>query len=215
MNDARVFLRPVGNPLPLSFFALAVATLTLSGMQLGWVPAREGKDVALILIGFVFPLQLAAMVFAFLARDGAAAGACGLLAGAWLVTGLVTITSPPGVTSNALGLFLSAVALLLLAPAAASGSSMAAAAAVFAGAALRFAVTGVYEFTAAGSWEDIAGIVGLVLFVLAAYAGLAMTFADARQGSGPLPVGRSESGRPVDSAPTDHLDREPGVRPLL
>jgi uncharacterized protein len=215
MNDVRVVLRPVGNPLPLAFFALAVGTLTLSGMQLGWVPAKEGKDVALALIGFVFPLQLAAMVFAFLARDGAAAEAFGLLAGAWLVTGLVTITSPPGATSNALGLFLLAVALLLLAPAAASASSKAVAAAVLTGAALRFAVTGVYEFTASGGWEDVAGIVGLALFALAAYAGLAITLADARQGSGPLPVGRGEADRPVASAPTDHLDREPGVRPTL
>jgi uncharacterized protein len=127
----------------------------------------------------------------------------------------VTITSPPGTTSNALGLFLLAVALLLLAPATASASSKAVAAAVLTGAALRFAVTGVYEFTAAGGWENIAGIIGLALFVLAAYAGLAMTLADARQGSGPLPVGRGESGRPVDSAPTENLDRAPGVRPLL
>jgi len=214
MNDPHVVLRPVGNPMPLAFFALATGTLTLSGMQLGWVPASESKDVALVLIGFVFPLQLVAMVFAFLSRDGAAAEAFGLLAGAWLVTGLVTITSPPGSTDRALGLFLFAVGLLLLAPAAASASSRAVATAVLIGAALRFAVTGLYEFTAGGGWEDAAGLVGLGLFLLAAYAGLAFTLADARGGSGPLPIGRGGDGRPLEADPGE-VAGEPGVRPLL
>ena len=51
MNAAeRVILRPVGNPLPLGFLALAAATLLVSGLQLGWVDSSQGKDVALVLI---------------------------------------------------------------------------------------------------------------------------------------------------------------------
>lgn len=214
MSDgARVFLRPLGNPAPLAFFALAAGTLTLSGMQLGWIPATEGKDVALVLIAFVFPLQLVAAVFAFLARDGAAGEGFGLLAGTWLAIGLVTIASPPGSTSNALGIFLLAVGLLLLAPAGASISSKKAATAVLACAALHFAVTGVYELSGSGAWENIAGIVGLALFALAAYAGLAMTLADVRHGAGPLPVGRG-GGHPLEVDPAE-VEHEPGVRPLL
>ncbi|HET7589661.1 MAG TPA: hypothetical protein VFK14_05700 [Solirubrobacterales bacterium] len=205
----------MGNPLPLAFLALGVGTLTLSAIQLGWVPAGEGRDVAIVLIGFVFPLQLVAMIFAFLARDGAAAGGIGMIAGHWLVIGLVMISSPPGSTSDALGVFLLGASWLLLVPASASLPAKSLAAAVIAGAALRFAATGIYQLTGSGGWEDVAGIVGLALFVLAFGAGLAMTLTDARGGEAPLPVGRAEGGKPVDADPRQGLDREAGVRPKL
>jgi hypothetical protein len=38
MAVSRIVLRPVGNPLPLGFLALAVATLGFRALQLGWVP---------------------------------------------------------------------------------------------------------------------------------------------------------------------------------
>jgi succinate-acetate transporter protein len=52
---ARIVLRPIGNPLPLGFLALAAATVLVSGLQLGWLATDQGRDVALILIAFVFP----------------------------------------------------------------------------------------------------------------------------------------------------------------
>jgi succinate-acetate transporter protein len=210
-----VFLRPVGNPVPLGFFGLAAGTMTLAAMQLGWIPAGESKDVALVMLGFVFPLQLVATIFAILARDGAAAEGVGLVAGGWFVVGLVMLTSIPGSTSNTLGIFLLTVGLLLLGPALASASTKTAAAAVFLGAGIRFALTGVYELTASGTWEDIAGIAGLVLFVVAFYAGLSLTLADSCHGAGPLPLGRAEGGYPIGSDPAEQISREPGVRPLL
>lgn len=215
MNEPRVFLRPVGNPAPLGFFALAVGTLTLAAMQLGWVPSSESKDVALVLIGLVFPLQMVATVFALLARDGAAAEGLGLSGGGWLVIGLVTLTSPPGSTSNALGVFLLTIGACMLVSSIASASSKTVAAVIIAGVGLRFATTGVYELSADGSWETIAGICGLGLFALAFYGGLAMTLADARQGEAPLPIGRGPGGKPVESAPAAGVEREPGVRPKL
>jgi succinate-acetate transporter protein len=66
---ARIVLRPIGNPLPLGLLALAAATLLVSGLQLGWLQPTEGSDVALILIAFVFPLQLLVAVFGYLGRD--------------------------------------------------------------------------------------------------------------------------------------------------
>ena len=39
-------LPPIGNPLPLGFLGLAGATLLVSGLQLGWLDASQGKDVA-------------------------------------------------------------------------------------------------------------------------------------------------------------------------
>jgi succinate-acetate transporter protein len=79
-----VFLRPLANPLPLGFLALAGATLLVSGLQLEWLQPSDGMDVALILTAFVFPLQLVASVFGFLARDVVAGTGMGILAGTWL-----------------------------------------------------------------------------------------------------------------------------------
>src|SRR5205085_5196786 len=62
-DAARIVLRPLGNPLPLGFLALAAGTLLLSGLQLGWLQPSDGQDVALILIAFVFPLQLLSATF--------------------------------------------------------------------------------------------------------------------------------------------------------
>jgi succinate-acetate transporter protein len=210
-----VFLRPIGNPLPLAFFALAIGTLSLSSLQLGWIPTSEGDDVALVMVAFVFPLQFVAAVLAFLARDGPVGAAIGLIAGSWLVIGLVTLTAPPAATSDALGIFLLALALQLTAPVLSSLSSKTVAAAIVGGAAIRFAVTAVFELTGSGTWEDVAGIVGVALFVLAFYGGLGFELADARQGRGPLPVGRNGGDPGFGSEPAGTVDREAGVRPLL
>jgi succinate-acetate transporter protein len=212
---AEVFLRPLGNPIPLAFFALAAGTFTLAALQLGWIPAGQSRHVALVLVAFVFPLQLVAALLAFLARDGSTGAGVGLVAGGWLTIGLVTLTSPPGSANTTLGVFLLALALQLIAPVLSAIPSKAVAAAVVAGTALRFALTAIYELTGSGTWETIAGIAGIALFVLAFYGGLAFELADAHHGSGPLPIGRGEDGHPVDSDPTHHIDRAPGVRPLL
>jgi succinate-acetate transporter protein len=215
LGSAGIFLRPLGNPVPLAFFALAAGTLTLAAMQLGWFPSSEADAVAVVLIAFVFPLQLLATIFAFLARDGAAAEGMGLSGGGWLVIGLVTLIWPPGATSDALGIFLLAAGVCLVLSATASLSSKAAAAAVIAGTGLRFILTAVYELSGSEGWENIAGIAGLALFLLALCAGVAMTFEDARQGDAPLPIGRGEGGEPVESSAVDGVEREPGVRPKL
>ena len=51
----RITLRPIANPLPLGFLALAGGTLLLSGLQLGWVEPAESHTLGLILIAFVVP----------------------------------------------------------------------------------------------------------------------------------------------------------------
>jgi uncharacterized protein len=57
LTHATVMLRPVGNPLPLGFLALAAGTVLVSGLQLSFIEPSEGKKVALILLAFVAPLQ--------------------------------------------------------------------------------------------------------------------------------------------------------------
>src|SRR5215210_7422350 len=97
---ARVVLRPIASPLPLGFLALAAGTLLVSGLQLEWLAPDQGGDVALIVLAFVFPLQLVACVFGFLGRDVVAATGMGLLSGTWLAIALVTLVAPsPGATS--------------------------------------------------------------------------------------------------------------------
>jgi len=74
--------------------------------------------------------------------------------------GLVKLTSDPGSTSDALGLFLLVAAIAMLIPAAA-GSGKLIPCVVLATNALGFATTGLYELTASPTWQDIAGIAGL------------------------------------------------------
>jgi succinate-acetate transporter protein len=199
-------LRPIGNPLPLGFLGLAGGTLLVSGLQLGWLDQSQGKDVALMLITFVFPLQLITAIFGYLGRDVVVGTGMGVLAGSWLSIALVMLTSPPGSTSDALGLLLllSGIGLLIAAIAAASGKLVATA--VLGTAAVRFACTGMFELTASSTWEDIAGVVGLVLFALGVYAALAIALEDTRRAT-VLPTGRRGAGLGVAE--------EPGIRPQL
>jgi uncharacterized protein len=202
----RVFLRPIGNPLPLGFLGLGGGTLLVSGLQLGWLDPEQGKDVALMLIAFVFPLQLIASIYGFVGRDVVAGTGMGVLAGSWLSVALVMLTSPPGSTSDALGLLLllSAVGLAIAAFVASAGKLVATA--VLGTAAVRFACTGMYELTASGTWEDIAGVVGLVLLALGVYAALAIALEESRRAT-VLPTGRRGAGLGVSE--------EPGIRPQL
>jgi uncharacterized protein len=215
---ARIVLRPIGNPLPLGFLALAGATLLVSGLQLGWLAPDQGKDVALVLIAFVFPLQLVASVFGFLGRDVVAGTGMGVLAGTWLSVGLVILTSPAGATSDALGLFLLVAGAAMLVPAAGASTGKLAAFAVLATTALRLVVTGLYQLTAIGSWENVAGVIGLVLCVLAMYAAVALALEDANRET-LLPVGRRGAGRESLEAGFDdqltRIEREAGVREQL
>jgi succinate-acetate transporter protein len=204
--DRVEMLRPIGNPLPLGFLGLAGGTLIVSGLQLGWLDQSQGNQVALMLIAFVFPLQLLTSIFGYLGRDVVAGTGMGVLAGSWLSIALVMLTSPPGSTSDALGLLLllSAVGLVIAAVAAASGKLVATA--VLGTAALRFACTGMFELTASGTWEDIAGVVGLVLLALGVYAALAIALEEAHRAE-VLPTWRRGLGR--------DLSEEPGIRPQL
>jgi succinate-acetate transporter protein len=199
-------LRPIGNPLPLGFLGLAGGTLIVSGLQLGWLDQSQGTQVAVMLIAFVFPLQLLTSIFGYLGRDVVAGTGMGVLAGSWLSIALVMLTSAPGSTSDALGLLLllSGVGLLIAAVAAASGKLVATA--VLGTAAVRFACTGMFELTASGTWEDIAGVVGLVLLALGIYAAMAIALEEAHRET-VLPTGRRGAGTGVAT--------EPGIRPQL
>jgi succinate-acetate transporter protein len=218
LERVQVVLRPLGAPLAIGLFGLGAATLVLAGLQLGWVGEPEGRQVAAALVGFAFPAQLLAGVFAMLARDGAAATAMLTLSLTWLVVGSTLWISAPGSTSDALGLFLAfaATALTLCAVTTALGKLVPAA--VFGVAALRFGLTAVYELSGRAAWEDAAGVVGLGLFALAMYAGWAVALEESK-GRALLPLGRRAGGRlAVDGSLFEQVRRvsgEPGVRAEL
>ena len=214
---ARVFLRPIASPLALGFLALSGATLVLSGSQLGWVPPSETNYVAFALMAFAFPLQLLSCIFGFLARDAAATG-MGILAGNWLVTGLVKYASTPASTSAALGTFLVFAGAALLIPAIGASFGKLIPALVLLTAGLRFLLTGVYQLTANTGVQSAAGIVGLVLLGIAFYAALALEIEGVRHKT-LLPVLRVGAGKAsIEGNPNGQLEsvkREPGVREQL
>lgn len=215
---ARVTLRPIGNPLPLGFLALSGATLLVAALQLDWIAPSEGETVGLALIAFVFPLQLLTSVFGYLGRDVVTGTGMGILAGTWLTVGLAMLTSPPGATSDALGLLLLVSGVAMLVPAAAATGGKLAATAVLATTALRLLTTGIYELTSAAPWKDLTGVIGLLLLAVALYAALAMALEDAR-GATVLPLGRRGDGREAlhggIESQLEHIEHEAGVRKQL
>ncbi|MGE5617392.1 MAG: hypothetical protein ACM3UX_00495 [Candidatus Woesearchaeota archaeon] len=211
----RVFLRPIGSPLTLGMSGLAIASLVQSGLDLHWIAKEQTMKVGLILLAVPFVLQVIASVLAYLARDGAAGAALGVLATSWLAVGLVHITSSPGSRSGALGLMLLASAGMLSLAALSVGVAKPLPGLVFLIEAIRFAIAGIYELGGVTTWGNVAGIVGLVVVGGAAYSALAFEL-EGQQRRPVLPTFRRGRGRaavlgPVDAA-VDDVFHDAGVR---
>jgi hypothetical protein len=104
------------------------------------------------------------------------------------------------------------------APAPSATASKLVPALVLSTAGLRFLLTGIYQLTASDAWEDVAGIVGLVLGAFALYAAYAAEYEDVlkhplltlgRRGKGELAVKGTYSQQIAEVA------HEPGVRQQL
>lgn len=209
-----IFLRPIGSPLTIGLSGLAIASLVQSGLDLGWIAKTQAVQVGLVLLAVPFVLQLVACVFSYLARDGATGACVGVLSTTWLAIGLIHIVSP-GATSGALGLLLLSAGGVLALSACATFVGKLLAGAVFLTAAVRFALSGIYELSSNSTWQDVSGIVGLVVCGLAAYGVLAFelegqkrkpvlpTF---RRGRGELSVSGGWNGQ------LDGIEHEAGVR---
>lgn len=213
-GTARVYLRPLGTPLPLGFVGLAVATSLVACFNLGWVPTAEQHQVALVLMGFAFPLQILATVLLFLARDAPSGAGIGVQSVTWLALGLLLYTSRPGALSAAVGVFLLAAAGALLPSALTSALSKLVPGLVMSGTVLRFVLTGLYEELGGTGWEHAAGWEGLVLAGAAIYAALASDLEGSLRRT-VLPLGRRD---PLEQHVADQfpqLEREPGVRQQL
>lgn len=214
-GEARIFLRPLGTPLPLGFVGLAVAAAVLSSFNLGWIPPAEQHQVALVLMAFAFPLQLVAMILLFLARDAPAGAGIGVLSVTWLVLGLLLYTSRPGSLSLTASIFLFAAAAALVPSAVTASLSKLVPGLVMLSSALKFVLTGLYERYGGVTWAHVAGWEGIVLAALAVYAALASDLEGSLHRD-VLPLGRRGPGRKaIRQDLLDQLadlEREPGVR---
>lgn len=194
---------------------LAIASLLESGLELRWVSVSQTTEIGLILLAVPFVLQLLASVFSYLARDGSAGAAVGVLATTWAAVGLVHIVSSPGSRSGALGLLLLCAAGMLAISALAASSGKPLLGLVFLTTALRFALSGIDQLGGVSAWRHVAGIVGLVVVGLASYCVLAFELED-QQRRPVLPTFRRARGalamRDGTPAPLDGVTREAGVR---
>jgi succinate-acetate transporter protein len=211
----RIVLRPIGSPLTIGMSGLAIASLVESGLDLHWVPTTQSVQVGLILLAVPFVLQLLASIFSYLARDGSAGAATGVLATTWLALGLLHIASGSAGASASLGLLLVASAGVLALSVVVVSSTKPLPGAVFSLAALRFAIAGVYNLSAADTWKTVAGIAGLIVCAGAAYCVLAFEL-EGQQRRPVLPTlrrGRAALA-PNDEfgAQADGISREAGIR---
>ena len=218
MNDSpapRIFLRPIGSPLTLGLSGLAIASLVQSGLDLHWLALDQTHDVGLILLTLPFLLQLVACVLSYLARDGAAGAAVGVLSTSWLAVGLVHVTSLPGTRSGALGLMLVAAGAVLLVSGVAVGVGKPLVAGVFLLAALRFIAGGIYYLGGPSFWQDAGGLIGLGVAGMAAYGVLAFEL-EGQLHHPVLPTLRRGRGAAAitddPGAAIDGVVSEPGVR---
>lgn len=211
-------LRPLGSPTGLGLFGLAAATITLSGLQLGWVPVGETTTVALVLVGFAAPAQLLSSVLAFVARDAVIGAAMAVLSLTWLSTGLVLLTSEAGARSGALGLFLLSSAVAVFLTGVTGTLSKVATGAVLLTAAVRLGLTSAFQFTGREWLETAAGLLGVVVAILAVVVAWASELEDA-DAPFSLPLGRRAKGlEAVQGSLSDQVSgvaTEPGVRARL
>ena len=99
----RIVLRPIGSPLPLGFFTVAIDNVLVSTLQWGMVPGTDRRAVALIVFP-AFIVQAIAGLFALSARDSIAGTLMLSFATTWLIDALVFFVDPPGAAA-ALGVF--------------------------------------------------------------------------------------------------------------
>ncbi len=224
MNDqpdaavpARVFLRPIGTPLPLGLAGLAIASLVQSGYDLHWVPHSQSLKVGLVLLAVPFFLQFLAAIFSYLARDGATGSALGVLSASWLAIALIHLSSASGQRSGALGLMLLASSGVLVLAALAAIVAKPLPTLVFVLVALRFACAGIYELGAPHVWAQVAGILGLVVSGAAGYCVLAFDL-EGIYHRAVLPTLRRGRARAAltgnASTAVDDVVHEPGVRQI-
>jgi succinate-acetate transporter protein len=216
-EQTRIMLRPIGSGLPLGFFSFGIGMLLLGCSGVGWIPVAEQKDVGMMLMAFVFPLEAIATIVAFLARDTVGATTLGLFTTSWLSLGWADQSSPPGTTSVTLGIYLFGFGTAALLLGLMSIRSKPFFSALLAIATTRMVLSGVYEIGGGTHWYRISGGFGIALCALAFYGGVALGLEDVQQAE-VLPLFRIGKARAAFDSYEEQLEplaNEPGVRHQL
>jgi uncharacterized protein len=211
----RIVLRPIGSPLPLGYFTVAIANVLASVLQWGLLPVADGRAVALIVLP-AFIVQAIVGVVALGARDSIAGTLMLSFATTWLVDALVLYLNPPGAAA-ALGIFY-VVFAVFLSFMLASALLKRALAAVLTVAAPRFLIAGVAELTSNQVLSQAGAVLGFLLAAVALYTAFALLMEDSR-GREVLPIGRIGSARQATHGTLAFelrdIERQPGVRRTL
>lgn len=183
----RIVLRPIGSPLPLGFFTVAIDSTLVSALQWGILSPADRQAVALIVFP-AFVVQLVVAVLAFMGRDSIAGTLMLSFATTWLVDALVFYRNPPGARA-ALGIFLVvfAVFAVFMLYVAFPKRAMAA---VLMVTVPRFLVAGIAEISGSDSLAKVAAVLGFLLTAVSLYTAFALLLEDTR-GEEILPIGRS------------------------
>lgn len=214
----QIVLRPYASSIPLASFAFGVGNILYSAFLLHWIPAFEARQIGLMLLAFVAPLELGPSLMAFLARDGGGATAFAIFGAAWIVQGLALLGGPPPPTSPASGVFLLCLVLclIMLAIVTFKGKPLLGAVLVVAivrtsGAAL-MAIKGLPWMATATAW------CGLLLALLAFYSGIAFLEEDVTQKLSALTFRMGEARAAMEGKLEDQvtaIENEAGVRKQL
>lgn len=211
-------MRPIGSGLPLGFFAFALGMFMLGPLGIGDIPPGDVENAGLIIVAFVFPLQLLGTIMAFLARDTIGATALGLFTASWLTIGILLIRSEPGATSRSLAYFLVFFSAVIGLLAIVSIPAKPLIAVILFVSIVRGVLGALFEFTGDTTFEHIGGIVAFALSGLGLYAATAFLLEDARQRE-VLPLFRRGDAREaIEGGLADQLrglDTEAGVRTQL
>ncbi|WP_219507879.1 GPR1/FUN34/YaaH family transporter [Nonomuraea ceibae] len=211
----RINLRPIASPMPLGFYAVAIASVMIATLQLGLFPPDAGRAVALTIVP-AFVLQLIVGIVAFGARDVIAATLMACFSGMWLASALVLALDAPGggAVLGVLNLVFALFAVLMASVARPKRALWL----VLVVAVPRFAVAAAANLTDI-TWLAIAsGVLGLLLAAVAMYAAFALMLEDMR-GHEVLPIGRSgPAHHAVEgdlAVQLRNLERQAGVRRTL
>jgi succinate-acetate transporter protein len=216
--QVRVTVRPYGSVVPLGFLAFGIGMFLYAALDAPWVKPTEGHTVGLMLVTFVGPLELIAMVIAFLARDTVSGVALGLFAGSWFLSGFATMQAKPGELSAAMGFFLIGFSIAIGILSVVSWLGQPLIAALLTVSTVRGVLAAVYQLGGGRGWNHVAGWLALAIYCVAMYGGLAFLLEDAK-GKAILPLGRRGSSREAIEgdmeAQLSGLAGEPGVRKHL
>ncbi|QEV22054.1 hypothetical protein CP975_02630 [Streptomyces alboniger] len=211
----RITLRPIASPMPLGFYAVAIASIIVGCFQLGLFEDGAQRAVALAILPAFF-LQLLVGLLAFGARDVLAATLMACFSGMWLASSLVLAIEPTG-GAQVLGVLNLCFALFALMMASVAMPKRALWL-VLCTAVPRFTVASAASLTGVHWIATVSGALGLLLAAVAMYAAFALMLEDMR-GQEVLPLGRSGPAHQAVhgdlTVQLRNLERHAGVRRTL